>query len=82
MPGGILHEFRNRSDLEYRHDILLVLFRGPRRDVECRSHLLGRAAFGKELKHFSLTKSQGWKIRLVRRTTFGSTASNVPPEAG
>ena len=40
MPGCILHEFRSRGDLEYCHDMLLVLFHGSRRDVKCRSHLL------------------------------------------
>ena len=71
MPDCILHEFRRRGHVEHRHDMLLVLFRGSRRDMECRSHLLGRTAFGKELKDFSLAKSQHRKVCLALHITLG-----------
>src|SRR5712692_1814498 len=58
QPDGVLDQRGRGSDAEHLHDLVLVRFGGPRRNLENGCHFLHRAAFGHELQNLALARSQ------------------------
>src|ERR1035441_5698477 len=83
-PHGILNQGSRGIDAEGLHDLVLVRFRGTRRNAQNRRHFFHGAAFGDKLQNLALAGSQGSaavaasaRFHEQRDQVFGQKSSDI-----